>query len=328
MNYEQLLQKIYSDYPRQFGSPQRKNINSFAELMQNIERHNKKTPCFVSLYNYYQLPDRSYNKDIKLKFVLFDFDENPYENAKKLFDYLKEKNIKFFIVFSGGGFHFYIITDNYTKVVNAKMALLNCHKQIIKDTGLVCDNKIIGNVAQIIRIPATLNEKPHRSAWCIFVNEEMFLKGYDFVKDYSKNNKFGSFQVIGEKYLDILPFDTNKLGDIEVLALTDVAASEIKSDALLSRIDPCIANLLMQIKEMGSSFSERYLIISYLKDFGFSKNQVIEVLRKFLEESKFNHCVYEEKQVDYIFSRNLISAGCSQIQQKGYCVGGTICKKF
>ncbi len=125
--YYDILKKLYPTYPRQVGYPERREVRSFDELVKNIKIFNKKQRIFISIYNY------SFNntQQVDVPFIFFDFDSvvkvtkkeiivSPYENAMTLYNYVKAQNLKSFFVFSGGGFHCYILTKNYKNLSNPK----------------------------------------------------------------------------------------------------------------------------------------------------------------------------------------------------------------
>ena len=51
-------------------------------------------------------------------------------------------------------------------------------------------------------------------------------------------------------------------------------------------------------------------------------SEVYEVLKKYLSERKFYHCIKEEQQLQYLFSRNdLCFPSCEILKQDGNCPG-------
>jgi hypothetical protein len=95
---------------------------------------------------------------------------------------------------------------------------------------------------------------------------------------------------------------------------------KIESDELLKAINPCIANILLQFKDLNHSYNERFIIITYLLwELGYSETMVEDTLKKFMTNKKYNHCIKDERQIKYLSKRFIMPVGCAKIKSMGYC---------
>ncbi len=114
-------------------------------------------------------------------------DQDPpdaYENTKMIIAYL-EKTSPFHVVFSGRGFHTWIMFDDLVECFNVKKQESYTSKEIVKIYKKIEDEIIkntgITNIGhankefQLIRVPYSLNEKTNRI--CLPLDEKQF---YDF----------------------------------------------------------------------------------------------------------------------------------------------------
>ena len=65
---------------------------------------------------------------------------------------------------------------------------------------------------------------------------------------------------------------------------------------------PTSIRALLQRKNLG--WNERYIVILYFKERGFTRQEVFEILKENLSERKFIHCIKEERQLQYLFERD------------------------
>ena len=339
MKYEDTLKILYSTYPRQISVPKRRNVNSINEFMEMINKYLnvKGKRFFVSLYNY----TYENTKKIDLPFIFFDFDALiefnrnkkkrvcPFELVQKMYHYVKINNLKSLFVFSGKGFHAYIFTKNGNNLLNPKNALRNSQLSTLRDAGLMIeyegikypmvDKKIIGDIARVATVPGTKNWK--RGRWSNFICEKDFEKGYEFIKERAKNNRFGVFKIIGNKLLDLKPFDEMKPIELpQQLDFDEEEISIIEKSKILSAVPPCIAHLLLELKTLSSSYRERFIVIAYFISQGFNQKEIENVLKEFLCEEKFKHCIKQERQINYLYQKNVVNLSCTSMKLEGYCV--------
>jgi hypothetical protein len=312
MEYFKLLQKIYTGFPRQIGLPERQDINSIKELENIIKIWNMKKRIFISLYKY------SFNSTsvTSLPVIWFDCDVNPYENIIILHEWLTQKNIKHFIIFSGQGFHAYIITKN-EELNNSKICLMNIQQYIINETKIDTDKQTLGDLARLVGIPGTFNTK--RKRWIIFITNEDLEKGYEFIKEKAEFEHIGEFKIYGEKEFSIKQFD-NGVPEYDAINLNyENLNKQIEEDKLLKILKPCVANILLMLKEQEHSYTERFYVILSLKEAGYGEQDIENILQRFMKKEKFNHCVKNERQLKYLFRKEILPPGCETLKLKGYC---------
>ena len=59
---------------------------------------------------------------------------------------------------------------------------------------------------------------------------------------------------------------------------------------------------MLSRKNLG--WRERFIVIMYFKENGFTIQEVYNILKDNLTEDKFRHCVNEERQLQYLFERD------------------------
>lgn len=319
MKYKEIITKIFDGYPRQIGLPKRKDVKNYKELISIINKWNQKQRIFVSLYKY----SFENTRDFILDKVWFDFDDYGYENVMILHNWLSQKNLAHFIVFSGRGYHCYILTDK-KELKNNKVALINVHNSIINETKIMVDRQIIGDIARIVGIPGTYNTK--RKRWCIFVDEDMLGQGHNWIKSYAEEEQIGKFSIYGRKLLSLKEYDTG-IPEYEIEAITvDNLIEKINEDEILKKLKPCVAKILLSLNKLEHSYNERFIVMTHLISEGYSENDIEKILKKFMNIKKFKHCIKNERQLKYLYRRIILPPSCLTIKQKGYCELKKTCK--
>ena len=321
MKYLELIDKIFPGYPRQVGMPERRDIYSINELESIIQNWNQKKRIFLSLYNY------SFNNinNLKIDKIWFDLDINGYENIIILHSWLVQKKYKHFMVFSGGGFHCYILTQD-VELRNSKVAVINSQHYILNETKVQCDPQVIGDVARLVGLPGTYNCK--RKRWVIFITEDDLEQGEATIKEKAESDNFGRFKIYGDEPFPISDFDTGIAEYQLLIPIAENLNEKLNTDEDLKYMKPCVANILLNLKTMEHSYNERYTVIIQLIEDGFGESDIEGILKVFLTHEKYEHCIKKERQVRYLFKKNILPPGCNVLKQKGYCPlpNGKLCK--
>ncbi|NCD06658.1 MAG: hypothetical protein EOL97_11090 [Spirochaetia bacterium] len=313
MKYKDLMEKIFEGYPRQIALPNRIEVKNWKELSNIITIWNNKVRIWISLYKY----SFSNTSDFIIDKIWFDFDNNEWENLTILHNWLLEKKYKHFIVFSGKGFHCYILT-NKKELKNNKIALMNAQNYIMQETKIEVDKQVIGDIARVVGLPGTFNCR--RGRWIIFVSSKDLEQGEDYIKQKAESEQFGDFEMFGEKLFDMTEWDTGIAEYRAEISIVDDFDSKIKEDELLKAVPPCIANILLHLKDLENSYNERFIVIAYLlNELGYSEKMVEDTLKKFMTPKKFFHCIKEERQISHIAKRVFVPVGGSKIRSLGYC---------
>ena len=323
---------LYRHFPRQIAVPYRINVKNQKEFYAAINKHNGKRRVFSSLYNY---TNGSQGEKLLVDKIWFDMDSTSgFEALKKFVSWAEECEYRYLPVFSGGGFHFYILTKNYRSLKNPKYALGEAQKSIAKELNLSIgkpdvadiDCHIVGDVARVVTIVNTFNLK--RNRYAIPLTLEDIQLGEQHIRKKAAKQDF-DFKWQGSKLFDISKFDGHpSIGKIEELdfEMTD----RIRKEPDLKRLPACISAQLMA-DYVG--FRERFHVYNYLRDSGYSLTQVKRLVKKHWSHidggntsANLADYIIKNRQIDYVFARdNILAANCSTLAMEGFCCK-RICK--
>lgn len=326
MNY------LYGRFPRQVAIPYRINVKNKEEFYKFINQHNGKRRIFTTLYNY---ANGSQKEKIMVDKVWFDLDSgNSFENLKKLHTWAKEKNYKHLMVFSGGGFHFYLLTKDYKDLENPKFALRSAQQTIAAEVGLTIgrpdkadiDEHIIGDIARVVTVVNTFNVKRRR--YCIPLTEEDIEKGADFIRQKAAKQVL-DLHWYGKKLFSMKEFDgAPQLGKIEELDME--TQNRISRDTDLKKLPPCIAAKFL---DDYISFRERFHIYSWMRDLGYTVDEVKQFVKKYWSHidggptaRNLADYIIKNRQIESVFIRDdILAASCETLRYEGMCVK-RVCK--
>jgi hypothetical protein len=304
------LMKMFFRFPREIGFPKRYLVKSLDEFKKLIAENIAKLDIYTTVYSFEKLdgnkPD--YGSAVIDK-IFFDFDEDDsFDNVKELHKKLKNLDLLHTIFFSGGGFHVYVFVklDNSLPSDKKSLAITKIAKLLAKGYDEVCT----GDLARLTRLPNTFNFK--RKRFCVPVSEEDLNLGLDFIKAKAKAQQ-PSFYFYGNKILNL-----NNLANSynsEEQKISSLNSSQTIHNINIFELPPFLAKILEEHKKCwvkATGWRDRYLIILWLRELGFNKLDVKNFLAKNLTPDEYNHAIFEEKQVDYIFSE------ARQIGEKAY----------
>jgi len=324
--------RLYSKFPRQIGiGGFRKTVTDLDEMLEHINRYIRGYKrIFVSVYDY--TPESKDTTQVDKIFLDFDNKETCIVDVNHMHHWLSDNNYKHIVFFSGGGFHIYVLAKNYQqfdkKESSLKAALKAAQKYLCKSAGLKIgdqvDEHIIGNIAQLATVPNTWNTKRRR--YCISVSERDLELGYEHIKDKAIHRRF-KYYWYGHKIFDIGEFKDAVAEEIELPELTDREIEIVVDDDLLSKMPQCVQKLLLS-DHLG--WRGRFLAIVYLREAGYMKSEVFQILEKYLKEKEFKHCIREERQLDYLFApssrRRVFFPDCKDLRSEGRCPISKQCK--
>lgn len=316
---------LFNSFPRECGPP-RKTVYNQQEWNNFVNKYNGfKNAIYTSIYSFEHINDDNKPDYVTaiINCLFFDFDDkscNAYAECKKLHEELLRENIKHFIVMSGRGYHLFILTiPLVTK--NSKDCIYNAQHFFIDKLGLHVDTQVVGNPAQLARVQNTYNIRAKR--FCIPLTLEQFNQGDEYVKNLAIKQNFIKDFIIGEKELDIRQFDFKSQRFNETLLFDEEFEDSSKVDYMRNAPN-CIKNIL---NKKDTKWKERYLVILYFKESGYTEREIYNILKHHLSESKFRHCISEERQLQYLFEReDLIFPKCQNIIKDGFCMG--LCEKY
>lgn len=311
---------MFIKFPREVGPP-RKIVNTLNEWLAYVNLYNgKKKAVYTSVYNCEDVNGKADYSNAKIDKLFFDFDDKSCDSWKEcncLHIGLLKENIKHVIVMSGRGYHLYIFTKIYQHK-NPKSVIYNAQMDFIKKLNLTVDRQVIGNPAQLARVPNTYNMKGQR--FCIPLTKEQFKQGDIFCKALANKQNFVGKISMGERLLDLTPYDCDKPNyEIDIFAPMEDITEDLEHLDYFANCPNCIKNILAK---NNPGWKERYLIIVYFRDLGYSKQEIFSILKQHLNDQKLRHCIESEKQLQYLFDRHdLMFPVCSRIKQDGFCTG-------
>lgn len=296
-----------------FINPRRDVVYKQSTFDYFIDVFNGKTHIYESVY--YFEDEIDINKAIVDKIYLdFDIGENNFfENTKKVAQYLYDKNIKFYIRFSGRGFHIFIMLDHQKKLKNPKMAIKQYVNHLHKVTNTTSDPVIVGDLTRLVRIPNTINIKSHK--YCIAITYDMLMNhSYKEICELATHPGPCYDYYNGCKNLDISKWDKHQVkNNMEYKVNTKTT--------LLNNIPPCIKKM-MEDPKLG--WRNRTFVITCLRDLGYTRDEIESILFKFLTKEKFEHCILEDKQLEYLVDcENILFPSCKTLKEDGLCVDET-----
>lgn len=313
----------FQDFPREYGTPGRKGIvYSCKELLEKMKLFNCKTDFYTSLYSFEQLNEAgnrgNYTTSV-LNNLYLESDKGSLEPVLKLHEYCSTRNLYHSFFFSGRGFHFYIGTK--PGAINKKGAITNAQVDICDSLDLKIgingdsdiDGHVIGNLAQLVRVPNSFNIK--RKYFCIPLRVED-LTTLEDIKQKAKKPRAG-IPIYGKELLDLTPFDREpEFKDCELAYEMPTGSIDV-SKINVEKFVPCMRELL---SKRFIKHRERYLLIIYLRDLGLPLETTIELLRRNLDTKVFKHCVFEEHQAHWCYRRlDLVFPKCETLKGEGLC---------
>jgi hypothetical protein len=302
----------------QIGLPQRKAIPlnprgiKFAKSI--IKRLNGVTNLYRTIYNF---SDSHINWRVAIidkLFFDFDVDEEgkELEHARKMHEYLLERNLKHTIFFSGRGFHIYLFTKetHASELQNPIVAVKNAHREIVKLADVEVD-PVTTDLMRISRIQNTVNIKS--GLFCIPLTGDELYRSKGEIMHMARNQR-NVEQDLSGNLLSLEEYDR----EAGLYEFAETEPIPIENEFLEKMLPSCVLNLLSK----GDCVrDERYLIITAMRDNLVSREDVRKTLKTYLTEKKYKHCVFEEDQVNYLYdNEHLLFKNCETIQQDGFCV--------
>jgi len=324
---------LFKKFPREFGL-RRRVVYDIKEFLKLINLYNGKINCYTSVYSFTDtMGEVNYNSAIIDK-LFFDFDKQYsdcfYEEMLRLHSYCEDRNISHSVIFSGEGFHIYILTGN-NNLTNKKNTVYNAQTDLIKKLNLHIDTHVVGDISRLTRIPNTFNLK---GRFCIPLKHKQIHFPYsDILKLAQKQGN--CIEVIGNKLLDISRFDTRLANsNIEIQDAADIKLYGDIFGVPVEEFDDCIKHILL--KE-NPTHLERFALVVYLsglyrlgKNINHMDKQTKSLLKKsiylFIKQLKwrdFNPSVTKYQIRNIVNKYNYCT--CAWLKSKGICVG---CDKY
>ena len=312
------------------------------QFISEVNKLNGNSNVYTTVYAFEKLKENEYGNIIPdfqtaiIDKVFFDFDGfTSFENVNKLHKYLVEKNIRHTMFFTGNGFHLYVFTNSQQPKFKKDSMLNYCHSiaselkmTIGPNTDMDIDSHPAGDVSRITRVPYTKNVKKHTMRWCIPISHTDLRTSFDAIANLAAQDNCVRLKcrprMYGKELLDLSEFDYerdngNSVEDIEIPE-SDVGLECFGEEHLW----PCVSNMLT--KRSGNK--AWFWAIIWLKHWGYSKNDVQGILKKYLSKWKrtdgthndFFHAVNSDKLLDCVFNGDKHwFPRCETIFRAGYC---------
>ena len=287
------------------------------EFIKDINLCNGKKSIYTTVYHFEKINNSGYRKldydSAVIDKLFFDFDDDDcLDEVRRFHEHCVKENIMHTMLFSGGGMHFYVFVKK-ANITNKKECLFNMHKHFIDELGLNVDHHITGDLARLTRVPNTYNNKRRR--FCIPLEKKDLNLTLEEIREKAKTPTDNGCYHYGVRKLNPDDFDNKIIVDIKY-EFKEADETQLKEDAN-EKMPPCIRALL---NNPDATYKERYLIIMYFKEMGYSKKEIEAILEKSLAPAKFVHCMKHERQIPYLFRRDdLMFPTCENIAKDGFC---------
>lgn len=305
--------------------PYRITVKNKKEALELINRYNGIKRVFYSLYHIDHNPDRI---NPILDKIWFDFDsDKAHENTIKMHEWCKEKDIKHCMVFSGGGFHFYIFTDKI-KVDNSKATLLQIHKNIMQelnfnygDNNCDVDGHIVGDIARSATLPGTFNVK--RQRYAISLTEEEVYKELNEIKELAGKQR-NEIYVYCSKPYTLTPFQHIK-NIYEHCEMPETKTIKFNCDEDIQKFPPCIQAILINENDEGD-WKGRWIATTFMHEYGLTDEQINEIAEKYFGNAprtdRFKNNYNHWKQVKVLnYAKTNVFPKCELMHTMGRCQG-------
>lgn len=305
----------------QLGFPGRK---TFKETPEDLERARKMirqfngiTHVFRTIYNFTGIPS---SRNAVVDKLFFDFD---VDNGKELIDLRKfhetalEMGLFHRIYFSGNGFHLFLKAQPvYAQATPLIRAGVRSAFSYFKDLVGVKPDPKTKDLMRFARLPNTVNIKS--GLYCVpLMANEIYLTREEIEK-------------LAESPRNIDNINSGKEINIQEYFSGDMLEVEYHSSEGLDGIGTHLTDdvpdcVLYALKQGDCGYDQRYAIITALRDLGYSSEDTKEILKKYLTQKKYEHCVFEEDQITYLYETHpdYIFPSCRTLREEySMCVEG------
>lgn len=302
-------------FPRQIlFSGKRRMIQTKDDYFKFINANLSSNNLYTTVYNYSEYEKWKPNFDSAIIDRLwFDFDldtkldtritirNDCYSMMKSLHIWCLTNDYRHICRYTGSGFDVTIFTtERFIK--HRKDCIKNAVIGICDDLGIASDPKTLGDIARVNRITNTYNFKSKAKRFCIPLTQGLIDSSHENIRKIAKKQKFYT-KVFGTKLLDIKKYDIPTIETYDDYEGND-SIKDQQIEGLCDKVPVCIKHLL---SKQTPTFEERRIIIVGLRDMGFSKGEIKQILYTNLTKKKFHHCIFEEGQLDHLYQhRNVV----------------------
>lgn len=286
------------------------------EIQEYRELYSGKKNIYTSVYKYKNGIIDAEHAIIDKIFLDFDYDDdlNFFDDVRKVAKFLADSNYTFSIRFSGRGFHIFIRVKRWIRLNNPRQAIRKWVQNMHEQTGTDSDHAVIGDLRRVSRMLGSMNLKTH--LYCIPIDYIQLMNfTYDSICDMARTMKtdyLDDVYYIGGEILDISDFD------VDDKPQTIKLNADINNIKVQNSLPSCI-NMMLSDSSLG--YWGRGQLILYLRDDGYSYEEILMTLKAHLSDDKYYHCVEEEGQPSYLYydREDMLFASCQTLKDNGFC---------
>lgn len=308
-----------------FIPKQRISTTDVNKLVEYQRLYSGKKDLYLSVYHYRNTVSTA-TAIVDRIFLDFDYDEDMFffDDVRTVAKFLYDSDYTFCVRFSGRGFHIFISLEesDYNNGSSIKKWVQYMHQK----TNTKSDRAVVGDLRRVSRMLGSMNLKTHLFCIPITYNQLMNMSYDDiclmarrFHATDEYNGLFNDSYHYGNNNIDLSKFYVKTQPSKSIK--TNIDINNIKVQQSLPH---CIENMLKN-PELG--YHERGMLILYLRDDGYSFDEILAILKKVLSDEKYYHCTVEEEQPAYLYftREDLLFASCQTLKDNGLC-GSDSCR--
>jgi len=285
-----LWRRLYRVFPREVGSPQRKVVKDFDELVKFIISTNGKGPVYCSVYGYL---DESFTPVVDR--IFFDFDsptgkvtEDLWNEVTRFAKELKRLKATPLVVFSGKkGFHVYVFFPA-AFIRHPRETLRRVGEKLIEKYKLkYADAKIVGDTRRLARVPYTIHEES--KLYCFPIPEELWDAPLQKILDLAKNPPVFRIEISESKPLmEVILWEDEAVAVMQQRVSRDFTAS---AGGIRYLELPCIKALFLYKLPPGKRRMKpsKFIAMAYYFDHGGSMEGFEVVAELFASRQNIGH---------------------------------------
>jgi hypothetical protein len=339
--------KFWLKFPRKIAHPNKVVCLNKQEF---INRYNMLNGIVDKLYvGLYSCLEDGSTTEVELDVIAFDIDDidkpEQFNNLMILHNKLLDLDWKHTVMYSTKGAWIFVdcIPRKYTKNL-AKGKLAAMQEKIIEGTSLYfgeahsspLDKAIRGDIERVVRMPTSYDLSRKKNA--IFLTEEDLLKGHEHISKLSENVTKERLYMV-PKFGFKIEIDPDNISAVRVNLSNIIEMPEYEykyelpkdinefQEIFLNNLPECIREWITN-KDVATWQARAYTTL-YLREKGFTINQVKSILKPFYEkmprtDNLKNNWEHYEKVMcaELIFNRrDLKYPNCKNLWENGLCKG-------
>ncbi len=231
---------------------------------------------------------------------------------------------------SGNGLNVYADTDSYPLAPDRKKAVIHTIQTYYdQKAGEIQTDAVKGDIARISRIIGTRNLKfrGEEKRFCVFVSREDVESGNHIERSRANQNNNKAY-IKGTKPIDLFYWEENSPEFIDSGGI-NFYEEGIEEDAEIDTDWYCILKSLERVKKsqrngINGTNRDRFLILSYLCNTGYTAPEALGICKKEFHESVFR-TMRNEGQLKNIFMNGIAFPSRATLGSEGRCNNCGMC---